>query len=152
LASLNTARNKAKISAVKSEMSEFVKAIELYKEKTGAYHNCAPCHYTYDEGDVTDTTNFTTAFVQTFQDHKVFNGDITKTLLKAPDVTYYNIYYEGLPSGLATISSTYDCGNQTTFSDYYIRFIVYPNIDLSGSYWSTETEDGEPTGYYCAGH
>ena len=63
LASLNTAREKAKIAALVSEVEQFQLALELYKNQTGSYPREGTDNYSFaNYGTFYSTTNLGTSF------------------------------------------------------------------------------------------
>ena len=154
MVALKDARDKANISKVKSEIGEFVKALELYKSNYGVYPGVTST-YTWLSGSVVGDT-FTASVTADLNSKKLFNGDITEMLKKLPEGNDFYIQYYLPPISLNTIK----CGGKSTFSEYFMRIYIVPIADqnlrtkLLGSYWNQEytLSSGLPDRWACAGN
>ena len=161
LASVNTARQKAQMSKVKSEMGEFVKALEIYRTAYGKYPDCTEqygCYFYGDPNELTADQGFKSVVLNELKNRKIFSGDLINTLGLISDGYQIDITYYNNPSLADTdqIGSRYICNNRNNFNNYYLRLQFYnTNItSLNNSYWSKEiyADGGDETGYFCNGN
>ena len=161
LASVQSARQKAQISKVKSEMGEFVKALEIYRTSYGKYPDCFTstgdyfCENGYGFEDITAE----------LKSKKIYNGDLLVSLGNIPNNSsvyaqyvskqYFGLGYNGGETLVNNYSNSFKCGQNPPFKEYYVQILVFPapNTSLESSYWSKEynKSTGLPTGYYCTG-
>jgi prepilin-type N-terminal cleavage/methylation domain-containing protein len=179
LASLNTARQKAKLTAAKEEMGEFVKALEVYKSTYGVYPSSAGCYdslngqgYGYCEDYVPDITSpywgnssFTDNITAELKNTKIYSGDLEKTLASIPKAALVRITYVSLPKltekndyikqWMEADDQEFDCGGITYLQEYFIRVEVLdinndPIKTLGSTYWKN-LNDPYPMFYYVGG-
>ena len=163
LASVNAARQNAQMSKAKSEMAEFVKALEIYKTSNGHYPICINCLVTLDVGvtdrDPADTFSKVTNELKA---QKIYSGDLVKTLSSIPNISYLYLYYTTDPNDLKNVSDphndTVSCNGITKYSNYYLGiYAEYKNnqpIDLENSYLSKAylVKWGDGFWGYCSGN
>ena len=138
LASLVTARQKAYISKVRTDLGEFVKALEIYKSNYGHYPECAP---NFDESDLQKCTSFngrfTTGVLEQLKSKNIYSGNIIDDLSKIPGVSTINIEYTTDPVHLHNIYNTfagaYSCDGVNDFSNYEYYLTISPQ-DNNGNY------------------
>jgi prepilin-type N-terminal cleavage/methylation domain-containing protein len=180
LASLNTAREKARISAVNSELMELAKGLEVYKLNHGSYppKTCSEsvCYLIYKDNTfvIDGDYNLNNAFHE-LKEEKIYSKDIKDILLNLPKITDFNLNYSTDQEYLLAISGTpsdsfqdpidfpgiIKCGETTTFSNFYIdvsaSYAINTYFDLENSYWQKKyTKSGDnwvlKTGTYCIGN
>ena len=137
IVAVSKAREKAQMSKVKSEMAEFVKALEIYRTVYGKYPSSSGCFFdgendlcgfVYSPGITTD--NFTSTITAELQDKKIYKGDLFKTIKSIPNIDSVTLYYASTPIGLTAYFGDYfdigwpACNNRKTFTDYYMDFTV----------------------------
>ena len=170
LASVNTARQKAQISKVRSDMEEFAKALELYRTSFGSYPKFPLGSWLQDQyqlgvpaSTLTEVTDNVSALLKT---KKLYMGDLTKSLISLPKLGYMYISYVTDPVELSEyFSRYYSCGGIKTFNNYYIQIYLQdidsqlygqPSFPFTSSYWNKEIIDwGEgpsELGDYCMGN
>jgi general secretion pathway protein G len=153
LASLNQAREKARVSALLQSIQTFTTALELYKSETGIYpfeENSQPTgvlDYTNDGSIVTPNDGGAFAnLMQELEDKKVL----------PPGWQFYN-------GGLGDLGFTYDTnGNGYLISDtwscsgnplqyYLLTFYINPDYAtyFNGKFPLLTTTIGDYTGNYC---
>ena len=155
---VSSARQKAQITKAKSELGEFVKALEIYKTSYGIYPSPASCSLWCADDNVSES-DFTSVILSELKNKNIYKGNLAKTLLGISNVTTYEINYyahSGYNDWLASYFPTTCRDNNTaTYKDFY--FYVYAKdknntpTDLSSSYLSKEynTNTGVATGNYC---
>jgi prepilin-type N-terminal cleavage/methylation domain-containing protein len=160
LASLNTARQKAKITAIKAEMGEFVKALEIYRSNYGEYltvncgstilsnidaqYQCADSVPDLNDPDMNSERTFSNYIAYDSNMEKIYKGDLFEVLASIPKVSGVQIIYISSPNGIsqlnAQLSSTVNCGGKTTAQDYFMLIYVFdtsglPITGLESTYW-----------------
>ena len=169
LASVTQARQKAQISKARSELAEFVKALEIYRTATGHYPNCVPdtdessSHYCFDSytGSTYSPFTFNSEINSVLNNGKYYSGNIVQSLSKIPGVSYISIEYTNDQNVISSIPLTFlnnwSCGGKTDFQNYLLQVDVR-DLDnnlipgLSGTYINKLSTDDSPDLGYCAGN
>lgn len=167
LVAVKTARQKAQLSRVKSEMAEFVKALEIYRTAYGSYPS-SPCNtFTTTTCYNNDIDTFVTSVMKT---SKIYSGSIITTLKSIPSLSpagsidvYYasgttlNDYFEAEieagTSPLSGVGGIISCNGKRPKE--YLMTVTHtgPAIALNSSYWSKLYIGNVWDGYtYCAGN
>ncbi len=151
LVAVSSVRQNAKISKAKSEMSELVKALEIYRTIYGKYPDCGISNDYFCEQDGYDTTSdYGFGSITTeLKDKKIYSGNLVSTIQNvspnnSPNFTYISKEYGGVGNNsgqLNLINSSYNCGNKSSATEYYLQ-VTFPavpsSVDFSSSYWSKE--------------
>ena len=163
LAALTSARQKAQMSKVKSEMSEFVKALEIYRTTYGTYPSSTGGSCTGAYTQTCENGLFTTVINAELTTKKLFSGDLyNKTLKSIPRLLSVNLYYNSgnlisFESDLEGENSnaTLTCNGKKPTE--YLMIVTASDtagiVDLKSSYWSKILYGGTWDGAtYCAGN
>lgn len=169
LATLNTARQKAQISKVRSDMEEFAKALEIYKLNYGYYPDSSSCvnsvceDYMSNPGNIRETS-FSSEIAKKLQDSKIYSGDLTKSISNLPDLYRYDIIYSNTPANLLNFDNNdFACEDSAQKFDNYlmtlsVRRTVYKPLDIgtAPSYWKRYFYITEPSNTsfwsFCSGN
>ena len=159
LVAVQSAREKAQMSKVRSELGEFVKALEIYKTAYGHYPSSESCNSFYptsglcaDNGSYTDFSNI----LGDLKSAKIYSGDLVALLKSVPGFNSdsYYVYYTTTPVGL--FENTFCEKKLATQDEYYMEIVVndatYNPVDgLNSTYIGKEhLNSGSWNGIYCS--
>ncbi len=168
LASVQQARQRAQISKVRSEMAEFVKALEIYRTAYGHYPYSTACDGSLSgEPEVCYTDglsgDFTTNIINELKAKKIYSGDILNILKSVPKYSSFYLEYTSTKNGISNLLTDYSgsvpfCNNKQSLTDsaeYYLFFSVFDSSSVQingfdGTYIGKEYQAGNFVGVYCS--
>ena len=173
LAAVQSARQKAQISKANSEISEFIKALEIYKTSYGHYPSSESCIGGGTEGCYSSygatgdgPANDLSIVLNELKSRKIYSGDLLNTLKSIPNYNAHGeFFYTSTPIGMSSVLSIYPDGLSpfcnkklalTGLNEYYVYFQTFAADEsypagLDGTYVGKEYDSsGTPTTYYCA--
>jgi type II secretory pathway pseudopilin PulG len=168
LVAVKTAREKAQISKARSEMAEFVKALEIYRTSYGHYPYSSNCVFFSSSswGEIctsyNDTTQdeFTSIILNELKTKKIYSGDLITTLKSLPNYGSYWIAYTSTPTGMTNMLNDYGttpvCNTTNAFTrEYYLTFIINDKGGIyipgfNGTYIGKEYTFTYFSGEYCS--
>ncbi len=150
LVAVQSAKDRAQITKAKSEINEFVKALEIYRTSYGKYPDCIDslgCRYTYTRA--TDATGGSgwmfSMFIGALKTAKAYDGDLVQTLKNNSAISDISIRYmtPSNTTGWASWGggcSSCKCGGKPITSEYLLTVTLKDNkgspISLDSSYLS----------------
>ena len=163
LVAVQSARQKAQISKVNSELGEFVKALEIYKTSYGHYPYSTNCygggsgHCVSDLAEGTD--DFSAEILTELKNKNIYNGDLINIFKSTPNFwdNGFLLYYQSIPS--TTINSLVYCDNKLLKGvEYVLQFKInnssYTQITGLDSTYIGKMYGGpnrtSPSDFYCS--
>ena len=173
LVAVQSAREKAQMSKVRSELGEFVKALEIYRTTYGYYPSSSLCQgaaFNYDlevcvviNFDALDADSFSNQILNDLKNKNIYSGDLIATLKSVPRYSSLVLSFASTPTGIKSLTDdlsfagNVSCNGKpglTESSEYYMNFIVYNNSGpipgLDGTYIGKESGGGLGSGVYCS--
>ena len=163
LASVNSAREKAQLARAKTEMAEYIKALEIYKTNHGKYPSCNSNNYDYGDGwcyydgslpfanDVGDGID---EIDTALKNDKSLTTGLYKIIADIPKATHTYIQYTTNSDELGYLKTLLNikCGNMDTFSNYFLEiYVTDGTASISGLDGTYLNKSSDPS-IYCAGN
>ncbi len=134
LVSVNSARQKAQISKVRSEMGEFVKALEIYKTSYGVYPPSCGGYCVYETGNIGN--NFSQVVTE-LNNRKIYSGDLIKSLSSLPNLGDFIVEYASGQENIQNLlGSVWRCNGKSNYTGYSLVIDTdLSKYSLDNSYW-----------------